>query len=257
MISFERLGYFGRLGNQMFQYAALVGFAKASNQSWGIPERNSNEIEIGGLGYKEKMNLNEVFNLDYEKEINPDKRFNENGSLVSLPENTDIMGYFQSEQYFNHCKDFVKEQFTFKSECVDKCQKYFKENNVDPNQYASVHVRRGDYVTLNGPILLSEDYYETSMRVLGDMKFMVFSDDIDWCKSNRLFSNENCIFPNLGLYEDLYMMTQCGANIVANSSLSWWGAWLGEDEGKKIIAPKVWSKGPENSYIVPDRWIRV
>ena len=257
MISFERLGYFGRLGNQMFQYAALVGFAKASNQPWGIPEKNSNEIKVGGLGYREKMNLNEVFNLDYEKEINPDKRFNENGSLVPLPENTDIMGYFQCEQYFNHCKDFIKEQFTFKLECIDKCQKYFKEADVNPSEYASVHVRRGDYVTLNGPILLSEDYYETSMRVLGDMKFMVFSDDIDWCKSNRLFSNENCIFPNLGLYEDLYMMTQCGANIVANSSLSWWGAWLGEDEGKKIIAPKVWSKGPENSYIVPDRWIRV
>ena len=80
MISFERLGYFGRLGNQMFQYAALVGFATHSNQKWGIPKRNSDEIEIGGLGYEERFVLNDMFDLNYETEITPQLNFMENVS---------------------------------------------------------------------------------------------------------------------------------------------------------------------------------
>ena len=89
----------------MFQYASLIGFATHSKQAWGIPKRNSSEIEIGGLGYEEKFVLNDVFNLAYDTDINPEYRFMENGSLTELPANTDIHGYFSIFKiFFSLCK---------------------------------------------------------------------------------------------------------------------------------------------------------
>jgi hypothetical protein len=234
MISFERLGYFGRLGNQMFQYAALIGFATHSNQKWGIPKRNSEEIEIGGLGYKERFVLNDMFDLNYETEITPQFNFMENGTLVSLPENTNIHGYFQNSDYFEHCKDIVRKEFSFKDTIKDKVQHFVDSLNVDG--LVSVHVRRGDYVTLSDchpP--QSKEYYLRGMSEFEDKTPLIISDDIEWCKET--FGNDYSYSEMDDMYEDMCLMSLCDAHVLSNSSFSWWGAWLG---GGPSVAPKKW-----------------
>mgnify|MGYP003149101611 FL=1 len=234
MISFERLGYFGRLGNQMFQYAALIGFATHSNQRWGIPKRNSEEIEIGGLGYKERFVLNDMFDLNYETEITPQSNFMENGTLVSLPENTNIHGYFQNSDYFDHCKDIVRKEFTFKDTIKDKVQHFVDSLNVD--ELVSVHVRRGDYVNLSDchpP--QSKEYYLRGMSEFEDKTPLIISDDIEWCKET--FGDDYSYSEMDSMYEDMCLMSLCDAHVLSNSSFSWWGSWLG---GGPSIAPKRW-----------------
>ena len=255
MISFERLGYFGRLGNQMFQYASLIGFAKHSNQSWGIPERNSSDTEIGGLGYKEKFVLNDIFNLTYDTDINPEYKFMENGSLLELPANTDIHGYFQSSKYFSHCTSEIRSQFKFKSEISKKMRKYKKTlEHKDP---VSIHVRRGDYLNHSGCFpTLDKEYYENAMSHFPDRKFVFISDDINWCKET--FGDTHSYSESGDMYVDLCLMTECYGHIIANSSFSWWGAWLGLG---KTIAPKNWF-GPEMEYrkdgsIYEEDWILI
>lgn len=234
MISFERLGYFGRLGNQMFQYAALVGFATHSNQKWGIPKRNSEETEIGGLGYNERFVLGDMFNLNYETEINPKLNFMESGALLALPENTNIHGYFQNSDYFAHCKDIVRKEFTFKDEIKNKVQDFI--DSLDVNGLVSVHVRRGDYVSLSDchpP--QSKEYYLQGISEFKDKTPLIISDDIEWCKET--FGDEYLYSGLDSMYEDMCAMTLCDAHVLSNSSFSWWGAWLG---GGISVAPKRW-----------------
>jgi|TARA_R110000822_G_scaffold244138_3_gene372874 hypothetical protein len=238
MISFERLGYFGRLGNQMFQYASLIGFATHSNQPWGIPERNSKDTEIGGLGYKEKFVLDELFDLQYEKIISPTRRFMENGQLVKLPEDTDINGYFQSSNYFSHCEDEIRKQFTCRKEIQDRSNEY-----DDMSDKVSVHVRRGDYANLTDfHPLLGKEYYENAMSKFDGGKFIFMSDDIEWCKNT--FGPEHSYAETNNMFVDFCLMTRCKGHIIANSSFSWWGAWLGKG---KTVAPKKWF-GPKLDY---------
>ena len=242
MISFERIGYYGRLGNQMFQYAALVGFATYSEKEWGIPERNSKEIEIGGLGYKERFVLDDLFELSYKKtNVNPGLRFPESGKLVKLPDNTDIHGYFQNSEYFSHCIEEIQKQFTFKEDIIKNADECMKEYDIE--NLVSVHVRRGDYTNLSDyhpP--LTKEYYETAMSHFPDKKFLFISDDINWCKET--FGSDFYYSNSVDMYTDLCMMSKCNSHIIANSSFSWWGAWLG---GGETIAPKKWF-GPKLEY---------
>jgi len=238
MISFERLGYFGRLGNQMFQYASLIGFATYSNQSWGIPARNSKDIEIGGLGYQERFVLNDLFDLNYETNISPKRRFMENGQLVKLPEDTDIHGYFQSSKYFKHCSDELRKQFTFKKEIQEATDEY-----NDLTNHVSVHVRRGDYTGLSDfHPLLGIEYYEQAMAQFKGDKFVFVSDDIEWCKET--FGPSHSYAETNSMFVDFCLMSRCKGHIIANSSFSWWGAWLG---GGKTVVPRKWF-GPKLEY---------
>jgi hypothetical protein len=234
MISFCNLGYNGRFGNQMFQYAALMGYAAYSNLEFGIPENNHKVTKtIGELKYKEKFDLSECFNLNYNYlDTDPEYIFLENNELVSLPDKTDINGYFQSEKYFNHIKNDVLKQFSFQNNIVEKSQHYFK----DAEQYISVHIRRTDYVNLQDyHPLISKDWYNEAMSLFSGDKFLFFSDDIEWCKNN--FSNSNLFSEVNDKQVDLCTMSRCKGHIIANSSFSWWGAYLGQG---KTIAPKTW-----------------
>lgn len=120
----------------------------------------------------------------------------------------------------------------------------------------AIHVRRGDYV--NNPFyvdLFADGYYERAMAEFGDANFMVFSDDIEWCKQQEVF--KNCDFSDQrDEVTDLNDMASCVGHIIANSSFSWWGAWLSPHKGK-VIAPKKWySDGIERTSL-PDHWIRI
>ena len=231
MITFTP-GYFGWLGNQMFQYAAVASLAKEIGASFGFP--------------KNTPNLFDVFNLTAEKDPAPSMYlYKEEGfhyhPLPETSEDVTLFGYFQSEKYFSKHKDFIKKEFTFKKQLTDA-----------PSGKISLHVRRGDYLNLqehHPPCTMS--YYNKAMDLFPGGQFLVFSDDIDWCKRN--FKGKNVEF-SMGesAEDDLQLMSKCDHHIMANSSFSWWGAWLGNNKDKRVVAPKQWFGPAKRGYDTKD-----
>lgn len=133
--------------------------------------------------------------------------------------------YIQSEEFFKESADYIKELYG---------------DNIGFIDYVSIHVRRGDYVGNDFYVdLFSNGYYERAMALFPNEKFIVFSDDIEWCKQQEIF--KGCAFSEgNGEVEDLNMMASCKSNIIANSSYSWWAAYLNPNPAKTVIAPKEW-----------------
>jgi hypothetical protein len=248
MLTFNRIGYYGRLGNQMFQYASLMGIAEKHNYEYGIPYNNKNQTQVlHEHGHPERLVLTDEFLLSAEDssdtqsnysfserfDTNYDERVNE------LPDGCDLVGYFQSEKYFKHSEKEIREEFLFSPETSEKA--YAKMPWHD-GEIVSLHVRRTDY--LNAPEhhpLPSLEYYKDSWDKIKkkNSRLLVFSDDIEWCKKNIKGKN---IFYSEGnnQWVDMCMMSMCDHHIIANSSFSWWGAWLNVDTNKVVFAPKVW-----------------
>ena len=237
MIGFNHLGRHGRLGNQMFQYAALRGIAALKGYSFCIPNsdfRNEWEDHQLFLGF-ELPNLKKMKILpnDYYQE----KQFHYDSDYVkNCPDNISLYGYFQSEKYFKHIEDSIREDFKFKSDIVDACKEFFNFEEM-----ISIHVRRTDYVSNSAnhpPCPLS--YYEESLKKFdSEIPVMIFSDDVGWCKRQDLFSSDRfLISENNWNIADLCLMSLCSHHIIANSSFSWWGAWL--SKSKNVIAPSKW-----------------
>jgi hypothetical protein len=279
MIYFRSIGYMGRLGNQMFQFAAAIGIANEKGFDVGIPIENcTREMGNGpidpktGLHINVKCDLLDCFNIPSSylmpmSEINPQYIYYEgdfkfNPQVLSLNPNTDLSGYFQTERYFKKYRGEILEIFTFKEEYEDEARNFLLEK-VYPltsgKNIVSLHVRRGDYTLYpNHHPVCSDEYYQSAMGNF-DMKnsiFLVFSDDIEWCK--KKFEGDNFIFSDSNNpYVDLAIMSMCDHYIIANSSFSWWGAWLNRSEGKKVIAPSRWF-GPamikDTSEIYCEEW---
>ncbi len=168
-----------------------------------------------------------------------------------------IDGFFQSEKYFNSHRDVILDIL----EPTDEIKNHIKNKYSDILQgdTLSVHVRRGDYVkSQDWHALLDKNYYYEAIDKIPNVdKIIVFSDDIPWCKENIL--GDNIIYiEGEEDYNELYLMSMCTNNIIANSSFSWWGAWLNQNEDKKVIAPKNWF-GPNFHHfkthdIIPKEW---
>ena len=229
MITFSRLGNYGRLGNQMFQYASIIGIAMKNNFDYCFP--------LTGTEISKRFNLTAKDETVRKKQVELYK-FSFEPKMFQLPDNLDYCGYFQTEKYFEHCEDFIRKEYSFKEEVTEVVDEWFAEQ-----EYVSVHVRRGDYLDISDVHpALSLDWYHEAMNYFPDKKFLIFSDDLDWCK--QTFSgHEFSPFDNEG--QDMYAMSKCNGHIIANSSFSWWGAWLGKG---KTIAPKIWfgPHGPQD-----------
>ena len=253
MIYFRNIGYLGRLGNQIFQFASTVGIAKERGFGAGIPIENCIR-EIGG-NVNAKCDLLDCFDIpsEYLVPINEmaigsvyqEGDFKFNPQVLSLGPNTDLYGYFQSEKYFEKYRNEILEIFTFKQKHKDEARNFLSEKvlplSSDKN-IISLHVRRGDYTLYpNHHPTCSDEYYQSAISKF-DLKnsiFLVFSDDIEWCK--KKFEGESFIFSDTdNPYLDLAIMSLCDHHIIANSSFSWWGAWLNKSENKKVIAPSRW-----------------
>lgn len=180
------------------------------------------------------------------------------------PTSTDfiINGFFQSEKYFVKNAAAIQSAFAPTEEMValisEKYPWLHKEN------YTSIHVRRGDYVKLSMyHSVLSTQYYDRAIKLTKSQthKFIVFSDDIDWCKS--YFIGDEFIFvENEKDYVEIYMMAACKNNVISNSSFAWWGAWLNLNPEKLVIAPAEKWFGPglqyhDTSDIIPTSWHKV
>jgi hypothetical protein len=224
MVSFSKIGSFGRLGNQLFQIANLVSYSKKNNCEWTLPQ------------WEYEEHFNEKFKKTHHTKTNNQFKYlgTEYKKIPDMGCSVDFYGYFQSEKYFEDYKDEIKKIFTPKTFYLNKIK---NTNNINfDSTECVIHVRRGDYLKLKH--FLGIEYYTKSiekMKSRGVTKFFVVSDDIVWCEKNFKDSNFQFIKNNTDI-EDLFLMTMFKNIIIANSSFSWWGAYLGER--KNVICPK-------------------
>jgi hypothetical protein len=273
MIGFNNIGSPGRLGNQMFKYGALKGIAKQNGYSYCIPPRKKNLSIKSFLGDSKKNHyLFDAFNMGSikkkneklmkNKEIITENDFSFDKKIfTNCPDNVQINGYFQSEKYFLNVKKALKSDFEFRINYKEPANNIFRELD-NP---ISIHIRRGDYITNPNHHLLDMTYYLKSLEYFDkNRQKIIFSDDPDWVKSQKIFSKSTFIISNNltnnDTYLDLALMTLCNDHIISNSSYSWWGAWLSNEN--KVIAPKTWFKNTPNDKLltkdlIPSRWVKV
>lgn len=173
-------------------------------------------------------------------------------------------GYWAHEGYFNEIEDILREEFTLRKEYRSGKLKREIEKACKNNSIA-VHIRRGDYV--NNSILapLKKDYYENAVRILNtkikDPIYYIFSDDTSWVKKNLNLPVRNMVYASdLNLlydYEEFELMRSCKNFIIANSTFSWWAAWLSENSDKTVLLPKKWYAKDDYNFFCPSDWIRI
>jgi hypothetical protein len=280
MIGYNRLGSNGRLGNQMFQYAALRGIAAKRGYDWCIPPDT--------YDHKDNYGLFETFELSNVKESNigmvEGQYIQENDHcfipefFTECPDNVSLDGYFQTEKYFSHIAEEIREDFTFRKDYLDPCKEYIDSLESAP---IFLHIRQSDNIGREQyhPILPIRFFEDALKEFPEDTLCFVFTDDLEWCKSQEFFNQDRFLFnESNGRYGyrtidgtgqmqntllpqvDLCLMSLCSGAIIANSSFSWWGAWLQNDRGKVVAPdPKKWFGTAmahlDTSDIVPDRWI--
>lgn len=246
----------GGLGNFMFQIAASHDLAVKNKDECIIFDKPL--ITVHGKLETYKNNIFHKIKFINKSHKNVYEDMNCNYKPIVYQKDLIIRGYFQSEKYFDRktILDLYKmddESFIF---IKNNIKELFEEECV------SIHVRRGDYVHKQErhPVQ-SMDFYNNAISHFNkNYKFLVLSDDINWCKQN--FKNNNIKFiENLPDYIDLNIMRLCKHNIISNSTFSWWGAWLNENQDKKIISPKNWFGPKKNNCntkdLIPDVWIQI
>lgn len=273
VITFQQIGYMGRLGNQMFQFAATLGIAKKLGLDARFPLENCLRLQGSGpfdpnIGRNMlvKCDILDCFEIgpEYfipERHLVFDKSYHEtvfeyDSKVESIQDNTALYGYFQTEKYFLNAKEEIYKQFTFKSHIKQLADSYMENirSAYKDSHIVSIHVRRGDYVMFpDHHPTCSKEYYDSSISKFEDLtkkKFLVFSDDPEWCRTE--FAGDNFIICDIGdPYVELCCMSLCDHHIIANSSFSWWGAWLNENSDCKVIAPSRWF-GPSISKNAKD-----
>jgi len=263
MITFRDIGYMGRLGNQMFQFASTLGISDKIGHEARFPLENCfTPQSTGPFDPKTGSNMDVKCDLLDCFDINPiyfipshhltidslyqETSFTYDQKYLDITGNPSLHGYFQTEKYFSHIRDLVLSQFSFKIPYMNSAESYIQTiRNENKNAViASIHVRRGDYVMHpdhHPPC--SSSYYINAAEELKKLNsntiFLIFSDDIEWCRSE--FDGPSYIISNLeNPYTEMCAMSLCDHNIIANSSFSWWGAWLNVNPDKIVIAPSRW-----------------
>lgn len=260
----------GGLGNQMFQYA----YAKALQQKdykVKIDISKFKKYKLHGGYQLNKFNIdletstslsNFLSKLGVRKSIK-EKSLLFDKELLNIPKNEYVKGYFQTEKYFKNIRKVLLEQFTLAEPLSESTQKFASEIKSHKNP-CSIHVRRGDFVNnkkankIHGTCDL--DYYKKAVDFLKtkykDIHFFVFSDDISWTKENLKLNNVTFVEHDTIPHEDMLLMSLCRFNITANSSFSWWGAWLNNHKDKVVVAPKKWMVAKENE-VACNNWIKL
>ena len=283
-VSFNGLGNEGRLGNQMFQYAFIRGMSKRYGYDFIIPDANANRFDNYGLFDCFELEGCKTGEGSYPTLECRDTAFNQK-FLDECTDNTNYSGVFQTEKYFVNATEELRKDFTFHKEILDPCQEFI--DNV--GDVIFLHVRRGNsnlvgkrgekwsYQLLQDyhPLMKKEYYLEALSHFDESKKVIVLSDTIDWCKEQDWLQDDRFLFSDSSYevfddgasvpYIDLCLMSLCSGGIIANSSMSWWGAWLQNNTGK-IIAPNPWYGAKAYNYgnaelcdadLIPERWIKL
>lgn len=274
----------GGLGNQMFQYAAGRALAEKHKVELFVDE--SFLFKDPGAEYTKRFPELDQLNVKYNKTSAQDielfsapsllkKLFNTKNTATVLNEQAGVCseyfnvgstvylnGYWQSEIYFELVREMLLKEFTPRYNLQALAGAYLKQ--ILDCKSVSVHIRRGDYVQLksagefHGALEMS--YYNNAMEWMKsnypDCHFFIFSDDPGWCRQNFKDDSTSTIVETGKTYSsaDMMLMKQCHHNIIANSSYSWWGAWLNTHPGQTVIAPKKWFRQVEATTIYAKNW---
>lgn len=240
IVTFEKLGNNGRLGNQLFQIAAAIGYSVKHESKINIPVWFCSYTQKNMSDYfKNKINQTDGrihFDFVYTERFFDYSEIDCKNNL-----RINLHGYFQSEKYFENCKEEIRFYFTPDEKVLSRIYKKYKKNLL--SNTCSVHIRRGDYI--DHPIhgVCDLNYYISAMKLIKSKKdignFLIFSDDIEWCKANIIGDDIFYVEGNMDI-EDLFLMSLCNDHIISNSSFSWWGSWLCNYDDKIIISPRRW-----------------
>jgi hypothetical protein len=273
----------GGLGNQLFQYAAARSLAWKKNErlkldlytystksqvrSFGL-DRFTIDTEIATREEVHQFTGSNFLTRFINKQENylrcpgvlaqPHYHFYEDFFRVPAP--VYLSGYWQSEKYFKEFEPKLRAQLTLKNNLSDSSLRW--KEKIQKDNSVAVHLRRGDYSSKSNYHsffgTLSIDYYKRAIHEIknkiGDPKFFVFSDDIEWCKQNLTFLSDAEFVSHdsiVNASEDLILMSLCEHQIIANSTFSWWGAWLNANENKIVIAPIKWFQTNYNKNVLP------
>ena len=265
----------GGLGNQMFQYACgyalaskykttlkidTTGFRQYTLREYALDRfkihvSHATEEEVRHLKFQSTSYIKRVYyRLSGKKMEYASTYYKEPGfEYQEIPFNGDediyLDGYWQSEKYFSDYRDDLLKMFTLKEKLHEQTEQYQKR--IEETEAVSLHIRRGDYVSnphtnsVHGTCPL--EYYENAVKQITERvenpHFYIFSDDLVWAKENITFIKDitfvelDDMIPD---HEEMYLMSRCRHNIIANSSFSWWGAWLNKNPQKIVIAPRQW-----------------
>lgn len=273
----------GRLGNQMFQYAAARALAHRLGCGVALDGRGAELRGEGVLTRVFDLPLSAAPKLPPLKQHAPlryglwrglglaprfrrERGLGYNPAFETWEDGCYLHGYWQSERYFAEIADLIRTDFTFpdfsNSKNAEMAARIIEGNAI------SLHVRRGDYVALSAHVLCDQAYYEAALtRLLEGLPqdaptVYVFSDDPDWAKANLPLPCKKVVVDFNGPdtdFEDMRLMSLCRHNIIGNSSFSWWAAWLNANPQKRVAGPTNWFGDPKlsNPDILPSQWLKV
>ena len=280
----------GGLGNQMFQYTIAKALAKKNDDVFKLdtsfyPTQTLRKYELCFFNIEEDIATEEESNKLRGKEDfifkvkrrlgfknkRPSSYYQEkeitifDKNIWSMKRDIYLDGFWQNEEYFKEIRAEILKDFTFKNDISNEAKKHLVK--IKDSQSVSVHIRRGDYVqnshtnSVHGTCDL--DYYKRAIKYMEEKNnnpiFYIFSDDIAWCKENFGFlENKIYIDDTKNAFDDLELMKNCKHNIIANSSFSWWSAWLNKNTNKIIVSPFHWIvDNPKKLKWVPNSWVQI
>tara|TARA_E500000305_G_C4024167_1_gene240742 strand:+ start:2001 stop:2858 length:858 start_codon:yes stop_codon:yes gene_type:complete len=282
MLTFLGISEFGRLGNQLFRYAAVKCLSLHNSRPVVLPHPNLEPKYSHRLG---AFNLRCHYvpgeeiakNIKYEYQ-QPGFEFDQ--TFFTAPDNCNFKGYFQSEKFFKDIDYVIRREFTFRDPQIeDYANNYISQlRQLHPGkEIVAFHNRRGDNLPANSNYdtkeggsfrtnkedfhpLLTEEYVHKSREEFDNCVFLIFSDnkdDIEWCRENIVGDMHYYSEGHTDLV-DLAIMQRCDHNIISNSSFSWWAAWLNKNPEKRIVAPKDWFGKAYAHYnmsdLIPSTW---
>lgn len=268
-----RVKLIGGLGNQLFQYACARSLAIESKSELvldlsGFEKYKLREPMIKKFPLCDSISFNEKLNrtkyLDRKDKLlrrfYQERGLGYNNKLLKAKKNITISGFFQSEQYFKKYEDIIKKELypsSLKAEMI--------RDQLAQVPIAAIHFRRGDYLEKTNFGVCDLSYYKLAIEFLraklAEIKFLAFTDDRDWFLKKSGLADEVELAPNddLSDFDEFCLMSSCDHFITANSSFSWWAAWLGRNTNKIVISPKPWfdSDMLDTTSIVPSTWIEI
>ena len=278
-----RIKLTGGLGNQMFQFATGFAIAKNNNVRLSLDLSYINRRQLFNgfelenifniyskvsflnrpLSFK-SVNFKEILNkVDVTFYNFKEPHFHYDPGILDIPKHSFLDGYWQSELYFRDYAKEIKEIFNFSDKLNE--QNHLISNDINNNNSISIHIRRGDFLLKqnNNHYIDLKEYYlkaiNESSKFFKNPKYFIFSDDPSWVTDNFVLNHPYIVVDaNHGSksFLDMYLMSLCTSNIIANSSFSWWSAWLNNNEDKIVYAPKDWfnDKSICTDHLIPNSW---
>jgi hypothetical protein len=234
MIAFSRLGEYGRFGNQLFQYAFLRTMAQRLGVKFYCPPWLGDGLFLLNDGNERTAELSGIT----KSYVEPENNCGFNESALDIEDGTDILGFFQTEKYFNGEK--VGAWYTFREEKVYAVREKYK--HIDFSASTGMHLRFGDNKHQPHYIIAPLMYYINALsRVRRKENILVFSDEMETAREFLKGRKERLVYVECNeYYEDFYLMTLCRDFISSLSTFSWWAAWLNKHDDKIIVCPREW-----------------